>query len=200
MIRLKFRILSYWRVGSGSGTMGTFDSRAARCPNGLPIVPGRQVKGLCRQAVYEAEALKLPWVPEGTSNHLFGMRLIGRDGGRDRARPRIVDEDPVPGVLRFSDAQLPDETRAALVGHPERIAALFGSVRSTAITEKGTARSHSLRFDEVVLPLDLTAEVAPFSPAARDWEKAIRAALPLLNAIGSGRTRGLGRVIVTLEG
>ncbi|MBD1206738.1 MAG: hypothetical protein H9533_21765 [Rhodobacteraceae bacterium] len=199
-MHLKFRILSFWQVGSGAGSMGTFDSRAARDPDGLPVIPGRQVKGLCRQAVHEAEAMQLPGVPDGTANRLFGTRLPLQSRGRDRGRSSSADEDPLPGVLRFSDAQLPEVTRSALIGQPGRIAALYSSVRSTSMTEKGIARPHSLRFDEVVIPLDMMAEVAPLGPGAGDWQTAIRAALPMLNAIGSGRTRGLGRVIVTLEG
>jgi len=191
MPTLRFEILSYWQVGSGTTEMGTFDSRAARDALDLPMIPGKQVKGLCRQAVVDALSIKVPDLPEDSETTLFGTRaLIGQP---------LLD-NPSPANLRFDDARLPQADRDALAGKPERIAQLFRTRRSTAMTPEGVAKPHSLRFDEIVIPLTLEAEVTPLDGAPPDWEARLTKALPLLNAVGSGRTRGTGRVIVSFAG
>lgn len=197
-MQLTFRLLSFWQVGTGGGEMGTFDSRAARDPLGLPLIPGRQVKGLCRQAVYDAELMRIEGVPAGSSTRLFGTRSLGTDD--DGSGAPIEPADHEQGCLRFTDARLAEADRQALGGRPEAIAQLYVSRRSTAMNERGTAKAHSLRYDELVIPVNLIATVtaAHFAPA--DWQTILKAALPLINAVGSGRTRGLGRVIVKAEG
>lgn len=192
-MRLVFNILSFWQVGTGEGDMGTFDSRAARDPLGLPLIPGRQVKGLCRQAMHDAEELGIPGIVKGTTRLLFGTRAAA-------GAPPL--DDPTSGLLRFSDARLPEAIRTDLQGNEALIGGLYQTRRSTAMTDKGVARKHSLRFDEVVVPLTLEATVtrngtdAPADGSPADWEKLVEAILPLISAIGSGRTRGMGRVIV----
>ena len=184
MATIVFDILSFWQVGSGSGEMGTFDSRAARCGKGLPVIPGRQVKGLCRQAVRDAEALGM--VAAGTGAVLFG-----------RQPP---SGDPNPATLRFGSAGLPQQDRDALIGQPDLIGALFVTRRSTAMNARGTARRHSLRIDELVIPLRLQADVLPLDRAPADWPEMLARALTLLTAVGADRTRGLGRTVAWLEG
>lgn len=180
-----FRVLSFWQVGSGAGEMGTFDSRPMK-EDGLPVIPGKQVKGLCRQAVREALAMKLPSVPGDSEICLFGERS-------PPGQPLL--DVPKPGDVRFDTARLPKADRDALAGQAALIAGLYRTRRSTAMTENGIAKPHSLRFDEVTIPLTLGAAIE-----LSDGDAGIlRAALPLIEALGSGRTRGLGRVIVTLE-
>lgn len=188
MTRLVFDIRSWWLVGTGGGEMATFDDRPIRDDLGLPMIPGRQVRGLCRQALLEAEAL----FPDlaGVTELLCGTR----------AQPGApLLDDPRPGCLRFDSARLPDDERAALAGRDGLIGQLYSTRRSTAMTAAGVARPRSLRFEEVVVPLTLTAGVTPLAGAPSDWKDRLRRALPLLTAVGSDRTRGLGRVIVTLE-
>jgi hypothetical protein len=189
MTRLVFDILSYWLVGGGVGQMATFDERPVRDSLGLPCIPGRQVKGLCRQAMLEAEAL-FPAKMAGMTDALFGTRA-------EPGRP--LQNDPAPAKLRFDDARLPESERESLAGHEDLIAQLYSTRRCTAMNDAGVARPRSLRFEEVVVPLKLVAGVQSLREAPEDWSEMLSTALPLLNAIGSDRTRGLGRVIVSLE-
>lgn len=184
MAVIVFDILSFWQVGSGSGDMGTFDSRAARNDQGLPVIPGRQVKGLCRQAVRDAEKFGL--VGAGTGRAMFGDQ------------PPVGD--PTPGALRFASAELPEADRAALIGRHDLITALFVTRRSTALNNQGTALRHSLRMDELVIPLRLRAEVWPLPSVPADWQEMLARALTMLTAVGADRTRGLGRTLAWLEG
>jgi hypothetical protein len=185
-----FDILSFWRIGTGHGEAGTLDSLCARDELGLPVIPGRSVRGLFREAVREATALGWLKAPE-TETRLFGTRLSGTNAAGST--------EPAPGMLRFDDARLPDQDRAALAARRELIAELFAIKRSTAmIAATGTARPHSLRFDEVALPVTLRAEIATLPGAPVDAARTLKDVSCLIRALGSQRTRGLGRVIVTV--
>lgn len=186
-MKLVFEILSFWQVGTGEGLLGGADSRAARDCDGLPYIPGRQVKGLCRDAVLRTETFGK--ITAGMSDALFGSRAAA--GG-----PLL--SDPSAGCLRFGSARLPKSDRNALRGQSALIAELFQIRRSTAISDQGTALAGTLRSDEIVIPLTLEAPVSPLEGAPESWRDELETALPLLNGIGSGRSRGLGRVIVTL--
>lgn len=182
-----FRILSYWRIGTGRGDASTLDSRCARDRHGLPFLPGRSVRGLLREAVREASEFD-PDIPDRAEIALFGSRAKPGEEASDVTRP---------GTLRVEDATLGEDETAALMGRDDLIAGLFAAKRATAMEKTGTARPHSLRFDEVALPVTLQARISPLDAAPSGWEAMLGAALPLIRAIGSHRTRGLGRVIVT---
>ncbi len=78
------------------------------------------------------------------------------------------------------------------------------ALHQTAIEETGVAKEGSLRGIEVYVPMPLTA---PIDWIGEDDEAAANAAfamlarsLPLVEGLGAHRTRGLGRVALTLEG
>ncbi len=48
---LKFRLSSYWHIGSGAGGDAVADSLVNRDAQGLPTIPGRTIKGLLRDAM-----------------------------------------------------------------------------------------------------------------------------------------------------
>ena len=50
MTRLRFEIQSFWHAGSGRGDGAVADATVLRSRAGLPILPGRTVKGLLREA------------------------------------------------------------------------------------------------------------------------------------------------------
>lgn len=184
---LTFKLLSFWRVGTGGAEAAGFDAVCARDENGLPKIPGKQVRGLFREAIRTSgEILGQPDLEEA----LFGSR----------AQPgETPPEESRAGCLRFSDASLPETDRIALLQQPELIKTLFRSKRTTAILrDRMVAKPHSLRLEEVVIPLDLQAVVMPLGTPTADWETLLRDAAPLIRAVGAGRTRGLGRAIVTV--
>ncbi len=186
-MKITFRILSYWQVGTGQGEAGAADALCARDADRLPYVPGRQVKGLFREAVREAVAVGI--LKTNVEAALFG--------GRALPGAALLDA-PESGKLRFTDARLPEADRYALRGQPDLIAELFRTQRSTAIDPNtSTAKPKSLRMDQVAIPLTLEAEITVLGEAHTGWEDQIRAVAHLIRAVGGGRTRGLGRVIVT---
>ncbi|WP_019627861.1 RAMP superfamily CRISPR-associated protein [Thioalkalivibrio sp. AKL10] len=191
--RLTIDIRSWWHPGSGRGGGAVVDATAHRDADGLPVLPGRHIKGLLRDALECAETWG--WAGhEGLAQRLFGTRTEDAGG-----------QPPQPGCLRVSDARLPQDIAAYLSGHEigrGLIPGLFHSRFATAIDhDTGTALDHSLRGIEVVVPLQLEAQVQPVPGRApqEGWDARLAEVLPLIRAVGAGRHRGLGRAELALE-
>lgn len=193
---LHFDIHSFWHPGTGRGAGSALDSLVHRDSNGLPVLPGRTVKGLLRDAVYKAA--RLNWYEgDDPTNSLFGQRP-------DAQKKEQPQNDNKPGTLRVSDACLPEDLTGYLLSENGRdlVPGLYRSLFATAIDhESSTAKDKSLRGYEVIIPLGLIARVDEVldGHAPTDWQDKLCMALPLLRGLGSHRNRGLGRVLVTLE-
>ena len=178
--RITFRFLSYWHAGTGRGEGARLDAVVARDADGLPLLPGRSVKGLMREGVQLLE--DGGHVPGGTTARLFGAAA-------DEHGRRF---DSSPGELRFSDAVLNDPSVKQLSAEDRR--GLFDEVASTRIAENGLADDETLRRIEVAVPL--TLEAVAESETTNNWIQVLQLAAPLVRAAGSGRHRGFGRVAV----
>jgi hypothetical protein len=196
-MKLKIDIHSYWHAGTGKGEGAVLDAVVLRDTDGLPYLPGKTVKGLLRDAVYRA----CQWnrvQPKNLDEMLFGMRTFDENSYVKRSDTR-------PGKLMVGDAQMEDELRKWLRNPKEHDAellkkGLFFPIYSTAIeADTGTAKNQSLRGIEVTMPLTLYAELDVLADAPDDWQTELKKALPLIRAVGAGRSRGLGRATVSLE-
>jgi hypothetical protein len=184
-LHLSIDILSFWRVGTGKGVAGRLDAMCHRDELGFPILPGKNLRGLLRDAVAQAHALCWTAV---CPDALFGSRAGVHDDADD------LPDATVPGVLRVGNAMLPSIDMCVISENPERIAQLFAVRRATAmVSDRGVAMPRSLRFEEVAVPVGLHARLDPMGVMPADWQDALIVAAPLIRAIGSGRTRGLGR-------
>ncbi len=192
---LHIRLQNYWHAGTGRGLGAAVDAAAYRDADDLPALPGRHLKGLLRDALEQAQAWGWPGHADGILLHsLFGQRTESVNAG----------QIPASGLLRVSDARLPEALCAWLGQEAQRSqrAALFRVLQSTAVDDRtGSAKDHSLRGIEVVVPLDLQARIEPLPGATppADWIERLREVLPLVPAVGGHRTRGLGRALLTLE-
>lgn len=206
VLRLKFDLSSYWQVRSGAGAGALADSVIVRDASGLPVVPGRAVKGLLREAM---ELL--------TASGKVSQDSVVRWFGSPLPAPAEAETDPdladtwdtvaeearfqsKGGELWFGSAAFPPVWRDWIDSKPEKLDAVMTSLTtfmaSTAITSDGVAKDHTLRVSEVAVPMELVAEVR--GPAGDDkWKDDIRAALPLVRALGGRRSRGYGRVDVS---
>ncbi|KOR31459.1 hypothetical protein TI04_00710 [Achromatium sp. WMS2] len=195
MPQLKIEITSYWHSGTGRGRGSQVDAITHRNIHQLPSLPGRTIKGLLRDAVYRWEQFGGYANQQMTNAPTITEGLFGPFGGATW-----------PGLLRLSDAQLPLAEREALIGQQPLIAGLYRNYFSTAIDHKsGVAQESSLRGMELVIPLTLYAQIelipnAKYLDLQPHWYKLLSRALPLVQAVGSHRTRGLGRATLTLEG
>lgn len=183
-------IHSWWQPGTGRGSGAHLDALAHTDANGLPELPGRTVKGLLRDAVHRAGALG--WIENAMTAILFGKEADGEGNGS------------TPGALRIASARLPKQERRWLASQAGEAARqqLFAELASTAIDENtGSAQTASLRAIQVVLPLKLVARinVLPGHELPDDWVETLKISLPLIRAVGSGRSRGLGRATLSLE-
>lgn len=192
--RLNIDLRGYWHPGGGRGGGAVLDAMTHRDSTGLPVLPGRHLKGLLREALECAEGFGWDGYA-GLAQRLFGARTETAPEGL-----------PGPGSLRVSDGTLPRPNREWLAD-PERqrrlVPHLYRSLYATAIdTATGTAKDRTLRGIEVVVPLLLQARIEPVpgqpAPPA-DWPKRLRECLPLIDAVGAQRGRGLGRAVLGLE-
>lgn len=170
---LQMDITTYWHAGTGRGVSLQVDSLVRRDRSGLPILPGRTVKGLLRDAV--SLAGEFGWIAPSEAERLFGS-------------------SGTLGEILVSPARLPRDAANLIVASDHLRAGLFETLFSTAIDfESGTASRKSLRSMEVVVPLCLHATLSA-DPALEGWLDSLRRSLPLLRAVGSHRNRGLGRI------
>ncbi len=184
---------SYWHAGGGRGAGSVYDAIVHRDSDGLPVLPGRHLKGLLRDACARAEAWGWPDFEPGTTAALFG-----------ELTEQAVGNPPQRGSLRVSDARLPEALAGWLASEQGKgfLPHLFRGLYSTAVEHNsGTAKEHSLRGMEVTVPLTLNAVVTPITGmAAPDaWERRLESVLCLIDSVGAHRSRGLGRAELTLE-
>ena len=185
---------SYWHAGGGRGGGMVADAVVHRDATGLPVLPGKHLKGLLRDALERAE--RFGWDGfDGVASRLFGKRT----------EESIADEAPGSGCLRVADACLPTEIALWLGGCGEGKAllpGLFRTLHTTAVDQStGSAKGKSLRGIEVTVPLRLSAGIEPIRgrQPPPDWLDRIETVLPLIDAVGAQRSRGLGRAVLTLE-
>lgn len=195
---LTIQLQSYWHAGGGRGGGSVVDAVVHRDLTGLPDLPGRHIKGLLRDALERADAYGWSGF-KGLAQHLFGDRP--EEAGR-RAK------EPQPGCLRVTDARLPDDLvvwlgRDDKSGGKHLVPHLFRNLHATAVEhDTGTAKDKSLRATEVVVPLTLYSRVEPIpsrEPPPVGWADRLSGVLPLIEAVGAHRRRGLGRAILSLE-
>jgi len=191
-MKLTVDLKNYWHAGGGRGAGSVYDAIVHRDSDGLPVLPGRHLKGLLRDACIRAEAWRWKGFEPGTTASLFGQ-----------ATEAASSRPPKPGSLRVSDAALPDDVaRWLAAAGQDYLPHLFRGLYSTAVEhETGTAKEHSLRGMEVTVPLSLTAVIEPIpgKQPPKDWPQRIGSILSLIDAVGAYRSRGLGRVVLTVE-
>jgi hypothetical protein len=205
---LTLDIQAFWHPGTGRGDGLGADAVVHRGADGLPVLPGRTVKGLVRHAVRLGRLAKVGSLNLDVETHLFGTGLDAIDADD---RVRALEEARFatrPGALHFQDARLgatPAEQTAwrAFATSPagkEAVVELCSLLSSTAL-EDGVAKDGSLRTIEAWVPMTLHTwvEYSPTPGAPRwRWEDLDLCARAFLRAVGSHRTRGLGRCAATL--
>lgn len=209
---IRLELEGFWRAGTGRGSSGLVDELCARDRDGLPYLPGRSLKGVLRDAVERAEAWGWyqdrghpPPAPRAAAS--LTRRLFGQIGfERIPETGRLGIGAPIrltsSGCLAFTSARLPTPERAALARQPQLTEHLFATLATTAVDPNtGTALDKTLRTQEVAIPLVLEATVStPVDDGPQDWQELLALAFPLVRAIGSGRSRGLGRCRLSIAG
>lgn len=202
--QLTVAIHSYWHAGTGRTSGSHVDSLVEKDKNGIPLLNGKHLKGLLRDAVSRAaywgwfDDLELPVANQALAGWLFGSQnnSVNED---DSSR-----FDTTAGLIFVSNAELPlsDHMILSKKGSEKLKAGLFRHVFSTAIDEQtGTAKDQSLRGIEVVIPLTLNAEITfnGDQQAATEVFNVLEKSLSLIDHVGGMRNRGLGRATLSLD-
>ncbi|EOZ5528694.1 RAMP superfamily CRISPR-associated protein [Vibrio metschnikovii] len=186
---LRFDLRSEWHVGTGREGGAYADSLVLKDQHALPMLSGKSIKGLLRQAFHEA--LELEWL-KGADNQTL-TQLFGCEGVRAQAQ----------GALRISSATLSAAEIAYFTANPKDKGHLYLVRHATAIdSHTGAAKEGSLRAMETVVPLVLHAQLELNNASAeiqQQFAHWLSIVLPLINSVGGKRRRGLGDVIVTVE-
>lgn len=200
--QLVIDISSYWHAGSGRTSGSHVDRLVEKNSNGLPYLNGRHNKGLIRDAVARAEHWgwfdDLPAIDTNSlslTEWLFGTHSNSNTSSDD------TRFDSVAGQLLISNATLSTQEMDILSKQPDLRAKLYRHLFSTAIEHAtGTAKEHSLRGIEVVIPLTLTAEIECLdSHQAPQTFEYLSRAITLIDHVGGMRNRGLGRATLSLK-
>lgn len=208
--KLSIQFQNFWHAGSGRSSGHHLDAVCLKDKNQLPYFPGKQLKGILRQAVRRAEAWgwyqTTPLESGLAKSHeelLFGSS--SQDSERHYTFAGILQVDNANlSELEYTYLQSPDQAQLREL--------LFDELFSTAIDDNGTAKKYSLRGIEVCLPtqlfsslsLQLTALDHSHQQQQEKWLatsdpwQILRKALPLIDALGAHRSRGLGEATLSL--
>ena len=171
---------SSWHGGAGLAAGADGAELAMKAGDGLPYVPGRTVKGLLRDA---AESLARAGAVDGA----FIPEVFGVSGDEEGHGQR--------SLASFSDATLSEREREVIT-EGKLQDGLFASVSSTAIGDDGIAKDHTLRKLQVAVPCTVTGSITGVPESA---EKDLVTCMSMVERMGLGRSRGLGRCEIRAE-
>lgn len=184
--QLEFSLLGDWHIGNGREGGAYADALVVKDHLGLPVINGKSIKGLLRQAFQDA--YNYGWLTDCTPailNQLFGQEGTGLDA---------------QGLIQLGSARLSPVELSFFQKNPSAQQHLYRVHHSTAINATtGVAQEGSLRSMEVVIPLTLQTELSLATQTVWPFTKWLISSLPLIMAIGGKRRRGFGEVTVTAK-
>lgn len=194
MPTLQIELLDYTLPGTGKADENDLDEIVLRDNEGLPMIPGKHLKGLLRQAVRCGQAWKwlttMPPQEKDWEHYLFGTSVI-EDG--------LTADQSQPGRLHIGNALLSQPVADYLLANPAQIPFLYAPVGANSCNEYGVSKTHSRRRIEVIVPMTLYAPIHPIGPLPdENWLTILKTVLPLITAVGKLRRRGYGRACLTV--
>ena len=171
----KIQFFDYWHTGSGLAGGTYADSIVNKDETDLPIIPGRTIKGLLKDAANSLQRLNNELI---TNN--FIETVFGKEG--------------IEANSFFTNATLSKELSENIKGKSFQ-KNLYHVISSTAIDANGQAQEHSLRQLEVTIPLVLYGVVENISEA---HIKELEQCFNWVKELGINRNRGLGRCQISL--
>ena len=191
IIRLKSDLC----VASGEGFSSGIDVDVCSDGHGLPVIPGRRLKGCLR------EAARFIGVSSEDCDKLFGVPGANEPGNVTVSNATLLHYEGLEDACKGAD--------------PKRVLARFTSVRAQTKLEDGVAEDNTLRFTRVVnriISKDSSSLCVGLSNAEgnelefravveyrdKDDGDLLAVVCKALRAIGLGRNRGLGAVTCRL--
>lgn len=187
---LKIELLSDLCVSAGETYNSYVDIDVVYDDYGLPYIPAKRIKGCIREAALEL----VEW---GVCDEKVFTSLFGKEGKEK-------------SLFSLDNAYLKDYTEyvADIVGcedkvlvHPQRVLGLFTYARTqTAMNADGVADKGSLRTSRVIKKgLAFEAVLKENGCITEEQWKLLEHAVSMVKHMGTGRTRGLGLVALSLS-
>ena len=195
-LNLSIALQNYWHIGTGKSSGHHLDALVEKDGNDLPLIPGRMVKGLLRDAVNRLSE----WGYFSDYDTNVVKELFGDSGFAVDGEPRNQTKG---GCLRFGSATLSPQLSQWLSQQDQQSIrqGMYQDLYSTAIeASTGVAKKYSLRGIQVTVPMSLQTSITEIKTTNLPWSKIIEEALPLIRAVGASRSRGLGRSVWTAQG
>lgn len=175
-LEYKIEILSDWHIGAGLDSATDADALVLKDDNQLPLIPGKTIKGLFKDAVRDL-------IDIGKANEDDLKKIFGKMDDSKK------DHESFKGIAFFSDAKLSKEEEDEISSN-KLSNLLYRNIASTAIDKNGLAKDKSLRVSQVTMPLQLVGYINDLEE--KDIEL-LKTALRLIRHFGVSRNRGLGR-------
>lgn len=171
-----------WNCGDGQSSGPDSDKLVKKNNYGLPIVPGRTIKGLLKEAAYD--------LYEGTEGFSdFVSTCFGMES--DSINP--VSKN----AFHYSNASLSDIETDYLKGKPHKILKLYRNIPFNRIMEEtGTTYKNSLFSMQVTIPLTLYGKIINLPD---EHLLKIKECMKMIKRLGNKRNRGFGRCRFVVE-
>jgi CRISPR/Cas system CSM-associated protein Csm3 (group 7 of RAMP superfamily) len=172
-INYEVKFLDYWHISSGLSGGSLYDILVLKDKNNLPYIPGKTIKGLVRENLFN---------------------LIGES----KTKELLGDEGEKLSKLYFSNALIHKEEYNEIVSNNLQ-EYLYDTLSFTKIDEKGIAVDDTLRDIEVVVPISLYGKIELIEEISPDDKKNLIKALKMIKRMGLNRNRGLGRCHIDIK-
>ena len=198
---LQITLLSPLTSSSGEGRVGIVDRDIAFDDLGLPIIPGKRLKGLWRAAYNDVvDAWRLCGDDPIPVTDIFGETGQKPDDGDACIYVANAQLPEAPSLREWLEYLQHHHIRNL---HPDDVVQHFATVRAqTAIDRRtGAAREDTLRLTRTLRSgWVFHAPVRLLVPSSEELHNALALGAAALQYMGTARTRGLGRVCCRLLG
>lgn len=178
----KIEFYSYWHTGSGLAGSTYADAIVNKNEQNLPVIPGKTIKGLLRDA-----AQQIHYFDGNLVSEVFIREVFGANSEKEG-----VDYEK-EGKAFFSNVELSKSLAESII-KKEYENELYKVISSTQIDENGQAKDGSLRQLEVTIPLTLYGAIEQFPESQNgNYQKQLENCFAFIKQIGLNRNRGLGK-------
>lgn len=175
----QIEFFSFWHAGSGLSGSTYADSLVLKNGDNLPVIPGKTLKGLLREAAEAIHGLNDKLVSTEFITDVFGE--TEKVNGTEKRKE---------GEAFFGNATLSENLSKSLV-EKKLTNSLYQVISSTQIDENGQARDHSLRQLEVTVPLTLYGSIEHLQK--EEYKEQMQQCFNWIKQMGVNRNRGLGK-------
>jgi len=175
----QIEFFTFWHAGSGLSGSTYADSIVLKNGDNLPVIPGKTLKGLLREAAETIHVLNDKLISTEFIKDIFG------EGEQINGNTKRKE-----GKAFFGNATLSEDLSKSLVDK-KMTDSLYQVIASTQIDENGQAKDHSLRQLEVTIPLKLYALIDHFP--MEEYKEQMQHCFNWIKQMGVNRNRGLGK-------